>query len=860
MISMCAQGGPVQLQTLTGHTSDVNSCDFSRKGLLASGSSDKTVRIWSWKAGQGFVEVPFSPLRDHKYGVTCVHFSPYGTMLATGSIDGNAILWDSTTGEKLATFTQPGSSTVRACRFAPSSSLLVTGGDSSVVCVWDVAAKILQRTYVGHEGAIFAVAFTPDSNCMVTACSQGLMKLWDVGCGYGKCLLAEENVHDLGVTSCDFSSKPITNREGEGTLYTSYLLATCGNDHIIKLWCVTLGVQHSLQCLNTLQGHSASVMCVRFSPSGDRLASAAGDKTVRIWKNTGHCVHVLEGHYRYVTSCSFSHDNRALCTGSNDKTIVVWDLTGQLTINHELYSSGAFMQNFFAKTMNNDESVKHYYEEQFKLKVSQGRTGFSLKQALNTHEGDVTACEFKGSDVLATASSDKVVRIWTKDANGNFLEGKSLAFHSYGVNCINFSPHGSLIASGSVDGTVVICNFETGEKMGSLFHPTSGAVRSCQFSSDGRMLATGDDENGYVWDVTSQEMIRKMVEHEAAIMAVAFSPDNSILVTTCSNGYLKVWNPIDPTGKSLVTQREAHELGVLSCSFSKKFGIQNLGLKTYLLATCGNDSLVKLWHVTTGNGYTIELVQRFEGHGSGVMCVRFSPSGMLLASAAGDKAVRIWDVPSAQCLHVLEGHNRYVTCCCFAADGIRLASGSSDRVVNIWEFQKRQDDNAENSASAEIAPVGEWTSDQVQDWLHDVGLDSYSQVFAQHNVTGEDLLSLTDVSLQNRLGIDNVQQRKEILSQLHWLRGDDPAALYGIEDDKLPSEFLCPITLNIMKEPVLCADGHTYEKAAITEWFVAGKTSSPMTNLPLTHQNLTANLHLQQQIADYLSQHSDPQT
>lgn len=56
--------------------------------------SDKSVCVYEWKVSLGYVEVPYSPLLGHKYGVTCVRFSPQGTMLASASIDGSTVLWN----------------------------------------------------------------------------------------------------------------------------------------------------------------------------------------------------------------------------------------------------------------------------------------------------------------------------------------------------------------------------------------------------------------------------------------------------------------------------------------------------------------------------------------------------------------------------------------------------------------------------------------------------------------------------------------------------------------------------------------------------------------------------------------------
>ncbi|KAH8057424.1 ubiquitin-protein transferase [Aureococcus anophagefferens] len=57
------------------------------------------------------------------------------------------------------------------------------------------------------------------------------------------------------------------------------------------------------------------------------------------------------------------------------------------------------------------------------------------------------------------------------------------------------------------------------------------------------------------------------------------------------------------------------------------------------------------------------------------------------------------------------------------------------------------------------------------------------------------------------------------------------------DEDNVPEEFLCPISMEIMTDPVIAADGHTYERRAIEAWFGRAHTS-PTTNAPLPHLNL----------------------
>lgn len=87
----------VEKQVLTGHTSDVNTLDFSHSDVLVSGSNDKTLRVWIKGPDGAFVEnvdhEPKSPLIGHKYGVNCVRFSPFDTIIASASTDGSIIMW-----------------------------------------------------------------------------------------------------------------------------------------------------------------------------------------------------------------------------------------------------------------------------------------------------------------------------------------------------------------------------------------------------------------------------------------------------------------------------------------------------------------------------------------------------------------------------------------------------------------------------------------------------------------------------------------------------------------------------------------------------------------------------------------------
>ncbi|KAM0888573.1 hypothetical protein ACQ4PT_028265 [Festuca glaucescens] len=68
----------------------------------------------------------------------------------------------------------------------------------------------------------------------------------------------------------------------------------------------------------------------------------------------------------------------------------------------------------------------------------------------------------------------------------------------------------------------------------------------------------------------------------------------------------------------------------------------------------------------------------------------------------------------------------------------------------------------------------------------------------------------------------------------------------------VPSYFICPILQDVMREPLIAADGFTYEAEAIREWMDSGHQTSPMTNLELFHRDLLPNHALRSAIQEWL--------
>ena len=67
---------------------------------------------------------------------------------------------------------------------------------------------------------------------------------------------------------------------------------------------------------------------------------------------------------------------------------------------------------------------------------------------------------------------------------------------------------------------------------------------------------------------------------------------------------------------------------------------------------------------------------------------------------------------------------------------------------------------------------------------------------------------------------------------------------------EVPDDYICPITAEIMTDPVSTADGFTYEREAITEW-LRTKDTSPVTGATLESKTLYSNLSLRSMIRNF---------
>jgi WD40 repeat protein/DNA-binding SARP family transcriptional activator len=551
---------------------------------------------------------------------------------------------------------------VHTVAVSPNGLLIAAGTSNGEIRLWHAASGQLLQIYRGHHGSVRSLAFRPDGKILASSGEDHRVRLWDV-----------QTIDDSHAAATATSLTGILQGHTGRVMSVAFhpsgnMLASAGVDGTIRLWDVM-----GMETRAVLTNHEQPVWSVAFSPDGRFLASGDAGGVVCLWDAQRAELHSrLTGHTELAVSLAFDSTGKWLASGSHDRTVCVWDVaSGDKLITLEaatdLITAVAVSPNGTLLAAGGDDRTIRLWETDT----------WTARQHLHGHGDAICGLAFTpDGQSLVSAGVDQSVYLWHLPSARIH---RIFSGYSQHINALAYHPNGSLLASGHYDRVVRLWDTETHSLRQSL-NGHSLSVTAVTFSQDGTLLASAsNDKSIQVWAISTPPWeIRRLYYlrgHQRSVMGVALLPDGMTLLSGSEDQTIGVWELENGLARSFVM---AEERPIWYIQANKTGS---------LLATSAIHN-IKLWHLPA-----LELCKEVRGHSRFVWSTAFSTDNRWMASGGSDGSVALWDVqdPANAYLHsTLHGHTERVFAVAFSADGSYLASAGADQNVCLWDAQTHQ--------------------------------------------------------------------------------------------------------------------------------------------------------------------------
>ncbi len=198
----------------------------------------------------------------------------------------------------------------------------------------------------------------------------------------------------------------------------------------------------------------------------------------------------------------------------------------------------------------------------------------------------------------------------------------------------------------------------------------SGKVSSVAISADGKILVSSClDKTIKVWDLQTGELIRTLTGNTEKVTSVAISPNGQFVASgsyDSPGSNVKVWNL--RTGK------------LLPIIFGHNNPVKFVAIDSKGQVVFSGSNKIKLWNLQTGE----RLCTLW--HSCGVNCAAMSKDGQIIASGQSDGKIRIWHPQSGEPRRTISGHSGEVYAVVITPDEQTLISGGADKAIKLWHL------------------------------------------------------------------------------------------------------------------------------------------------------------------------------